>query len=140
MKCGLTLPSRVLKAAVISCHWAGSSSFKLNGIRMFFKLLMESGCSPHSCLQFIFKKLYFRTHTPTFSITFVSSSPVTLIAAAAAKSLQLCPALLPPHRQKPTRLPHPWDAPGKNTGVGCHFLLQCMKVNEREVAQSCPDS
>ena len=34
---------------------------------------------------------------------------------------------------------HPWDSPGKNTGVGCHFLLQCMKVkSEREVAQSCP--
>ena len=43
-----------------------------------------------------------------------------------------------PHRQKPTRLPHPWDSPGKNTGVGCHFLLQCMKVkSEREVTQSC---
>ena len=38
-----------------------------------------------------------------------------------------------------TRLPHPWDSPGRNTGVGCHFLLQCMKVkSEREVAQSCP--
>ena len=33
-----------------------------------------------------------------------------------------------PHRQQPTRLPRPWDSPGKNTGVGCHFLLQCMKV------------
>ena len=33
-----------------------------------------------------------------------------------------------PHRQQPTRLPHPWDSPGKNTGVGCHFPLQCMKV------------
>ena len=43
-----------------------------------------------------------------------------------------------PHRWHPTRLPHPWDSPGKNTGVGCHFLLQCMKVkSEREVAQSC---
>src|SRR5574340_856504 len=43
-----------------------------------------------------------------------------------------------PHRRKPTRLPCPWDSPGKNTGVGCHFLLQCMKVkSEREVAQSC---
>ena len=42
-------------------------------------------------------------------------------------------------RQKPTRLPRPWDSPGKNTGVGCHFLLQCMKVKgESEVAQSCP--
>ena len=42
-----------------------------------------------------------------------------------------------PHRRQPTRLPHPWDSPGKNTGVGCHFLLQCMRVKiEREVAQS----
>ena len=44
-----------------------------------------------------------------------------------------------PHRLVPTRLPHPWDSPGKNTGVDCHFLLQCMKVrSESEVAQSCP--
>ena len=44
-----------------------------------------------------------------------------------------------PHRRQPTRLPHPWNSPGKNTGVGCHFLLQCMKVkSESEVAQSCP--
>ena len=49
-------------------------------------------------------------------------------AAAAAKSLQSCPTLWP-HRRQPTRLPRPWDSPGKNTGVGCHFLLQCMKVN-----------
>ena len=44
-----------------------------------------------------------------------------------------------PYRRQPTRLPHPWDSPDKNTGVGCHFLLQCMKVkSEREVAQLCP--
>ena len=44
-----------------------------------------------------------------------------------------------PHRQKPTRLHHPWDSLGKNTGVGCHFLLQCMKVkSESEAVQSCP--
>ena len=43
-----------------------------------------------------------------------------------------------PHRWQPTRLPHPWDSPGKNTGVGCHFLLQCRKVkSESEVIQSC---
>ena len=36
-----------------------------------------------------------------------------------------------PHRQRPTRLPHPWDSPGKNTGVGCHFLLRCMKVESK---------
>ena len=55
-----------------------------------------------------------------------------------AKSLQSCLTLCDPRRQ-PTRLPRPWDSPGKNTGVGCHFLLQCMKVkSESEVAQSCP--
>ena len=44
-----------------------------------------------------------------------------------------------PHRWQPTGLPCPWDSPGKNTGVGCHFLLQCMKVkSESEVVQSCP--
>ena len=44
-----------------------------------------------------------------------------------------------PHRRQPTRLACPWDSPGKNTGVGCHFLLQGMKVkSESEVAQSCP--
>ena len=44
-----------------------------------------------------------------------------------------------PHRRQPTRLHRPWDSPGKNTGVGCHCLLQCRKVkSEREVAQLCP--
>ena len=58
-------------------------------------------------------------------------------AATAAKSLQLCPTLCDP--RDGTRLCRPWDSPGKNTGVGCHILLQCMKVKcEREVAQSYP--
>ena len=62
----------------------------------------------------------------------------TWLAAAAAKSLQSCPTLCDPRRQ-PTRFPRPWDSPGKNTGVGCHFLLQCMKgKSESEVALSCP--
>ena len=46
-----------------------------------------------------------------------------------------------PHRRQPTRLCCPWDSPGKNTGVGCHFLLHCVKVkSESEVAQSPPTS
>ena len=62
----------------------------------------------------------------------------TLIVAAAAKSLQLCLTLCDPI-DEPTRLPRPWDSPGKNTGVGCHVLLQCMKVkSKREVTQLCP--
>ena len=56
-------------------------------------------------------------------------------AAAAAKLLQSCPTLRP-HRRQPTRLPRPWDSPGKNTGVGCHFLLQCMKVKSKSESLS----
>ena len=66
-----------------------------------------------------------------------------IAAAAAAKSLQLCPTLCDPIDGSPPGSPQgspsPWDSPGKNTGVGCHFLLQSMKVkSESEVAQSCP--
>ena len=44
-----------------------------------------------------------------------------------------------PHRRQPTRLLCPWDSPGKNTGVGCDFLLQCMKLkSQSEVVQLCP--
>ena len=61
-----------------------------------------------------------------------------LYAAAAAKSHQSCPTLCDPIDGGPPGS-HPWDSPGKNTGVGCHFLLQCMKVkSESEVAQSHP--
>ena len=61
---------------------------------------------------------------------------MSIAAAAAAKSLQSCSVLCDPIDG--SRLPHPWDSPGKNTGVGCHFLLQCRKVKrESEVAQSC---
>ena len=57
-------------------------------------------------------------------------------AAAAAKSLQLCPTLQL-QRWQPTRLRRPWDSPGKNIGVSCHFLLQCRKLkSESDVAQS----
>ena len=59
-------------------------------------------------------------------------------AAAAAKSLQSCPTLCDPIDGGPPGS-HPWDSPGKHSGVGCHFLLQYMKVkSESEVAQSCP--
>ena len=63
---------------------------------------------------------------------------VIILAAAAAKLHQLCPTLCDPIDGGPPGSP-PWDSPGKNNGVGCHFLLQCMKVkSESEVTQSCP--
>jgi len=77
-----------------------------------------------------------------FSLTVVDEEkryPLKSIhaAAAAAKSLHSCLTLCDPTDGSPQD-PHPWDSPGKNTGVGCHFLLQCMKVkSESEVAQSC---
>ena len=60
-------------------------------------------------------------------------------AIAAAKSLQSCLILCDHMDGSPPGSPRPWDSPGKNTGVGCHFLLQCTKVkSESEAAQSCP--
>ena len=61
---------------------------------------------------------------------------LAIFSAAAAKSLVSDSGL--PHRPQPTRFPRPWDSPDKNTGVGCHFLLQCVKVkSESEVTQLC---
>ena len=64
---------------------------------------------------------YFKPESTTNQL-----SDVSLSAAAAAKSLQQCPTLCDPIA--PQAPPRPWDSQGKNTGVGCHFLLQCMKV------------
>ena len=69
----------------------------------------------------------------------ITSLQVSSAAAAAAKSLQLCPTLCDPIDGSPPGFPRPWDSPGKNTGAGCHFLLQCMQVkSESEIAQLCP--
>ena len=59
---------------------------------------------------------------------FLEEISAAAAAAAAVKSLRSCPTLCNPIDGSPPRLPRPWDSPGKNTGVGCHFLLQCMKV------------
>ena len=88
------------------------------------------------CPAFLFAK----SGNPNFGLTGTVTVQfiIPVLLAAAAKSLQSCPTLWP-HRRQPTRLRRPWDSPGKNTGVGSHFLLQCMKVkSESEVAQSCP--
>ena len=68
----------------------------------------------------------------------MASDPI-VAAAAAAKSLQSFLTLCDPIDGSPPGCPCPWDSPGKNTGAGCHFLLQCMKVkSESEVAHPCP--
>ena len=74
-----------------------------------------------------------------FCISGLTSMDSPNSGSCAAKSLQSCPTPRDPIDGSPPRLPHPWDSPGKNTGVGCHFLLQCMKVKSKsEVAQSRP--
>ena len=57
-----------------------------------------------------------------------TSSHMCVCVCARALSQSVVSDSVQPHRWQPTRLPHPWDSPGKNTGVGCHFLLQCVKV------------
>ena len=78
-------------------------------------------------------------HGTTGIVSTKHSTEPSSLAAAAAASLQSCPTLCDPIRWQPIRPHHPWDSPGKNTGAGCHFLLQCIKVkSESKVAQSCP--
>ena len=69
---------------------------------------------------------------------FVHFLPAHLLLLSRFSRVRLCVSPWPWWWQ-PTRLPRPWDSPGKNPGAGCHFLLQCMKVqSESEVAESCP--
>ena len=73
------------------------------------------------------------------SVSFLDSLCRPFLMSAGAAVTSVVSDSVRPHRRQPTRLPCSWDSPGKNTGVGCHFLLQCMKLkSESEVAQSCP--
>ena len=106
----------------------------------FIKRLFSSSLSAISVVSSAYLKLLI--FLPAMLIpACASSNPAFLLmySAAAAKSLQSCLTLCDPIDSSPPGSPRPWDSPGKNTGVGCHFLLQCMKVkSESEVAQSCP--
>ena len=88
---------------------------------------------PHSVLPiFLSFFFFFKPHQAACKVLVSSCCCRRQITSVLSDSVQ-------PHRRQPTRLPRPWDSPGKNTRVGCHFLLQCMKVkSESEVAQSCP--
>ena len=105
------------------------------------KEYMKSGLFRKSYKMSIWKYLQvYVTHKyyPVVLHSFSKRLELSHFIAAAAKSLQSCPTVWP-HRRQPTRLPYPWDSPGKSTGVGCYFLLQGMKVkSESEVSQSCP--
>ena len=112
---------------------------------LHFAATCKSSSDKHfAFVHFFFLRMVLITASYTMSWTPVSSFWGTLsdlnqyccccccIASVVSNSVR-------PHRRQPTRLPHPSDSPGKNAGVGCHFLLQCMKVkSESEAAQSCP--
>ena len=105
-----------------------SSSFLMEGMKFF---IIQS--------EWISEERHIKDKCKIHTTTVPTMQFFMKLAAAAAKSLQSCPTLCHPHRWQPNRLPRPWDSPGKNTGVGCHFLLQCRKMkSENEVAQSCP--
>ena len=88
--------------------------------------------SPLSSVRPVCPALLFR-----WSGASVPPGPVAPPVAAPLCSVWLSNSVQPQRRQ-PARLPHPWGSPSKNTGVGCYFLLQCMKVkSESEVTQSC---
>ena len=132
-------------------NWAIREAQKVGHLLHFFRFFLlafsnsfsHNKCKNHFCPLII-------PNSPPFDFSLSSCSLAKLLiirtyvsrpvlSAAAAKSLQSCPTLCDPIDGSPTRLCHPWDSPGKKTGVGCHFLLQCMKVkSESEVAQSFP--
>ena len=68
----------------------------------------------------------------SFSLLSVSVGPCCCCCCSVASVVS---DSVRPHRRKPTRLPHPWDSLGKNTGVGCHFLLQCIKVKVKSLSR-----
>ena len=95
----------------LNCVWSLKQNFLFSySINIFYWRIFDL----QYCIDFCHSKVVFR------EVTSVVSNSVR------------------PQRRQPTRLPHPWDSPGKNTEVGYHFLLQCMKVkSESEVTQSC---
>ena len=118
-------PSRFL------CPWDSPGKNTGMGCHALLRgIFLTQGSNPH---------LLHLLHWQTGSLSLAPpGKPLQDHVAATAKSFQSCPTLCDPIWQ-PTRLPRHWDSPGKNTGVGCHFLLQCMKEkSESEVAQSCP--
>ena len=97
----------------------------IDSARLFFFALQHSG--------FSFPSQGLNPMPPALGMQILNhwTASCCCVASVVSDSVQ-------PHRRQPTRPPRPWDSPGKNTGVGCHFLLQCMKVkSESEVAQLC---
>ena len=103
---------------------------RLNCSRMSFSYILCVEDCTLPCTKWNLKSYFLRKSLPTW---------LKLTVVAVAKLLQSCPTLCDPIDGSPPGS-RPWDSPGKNTGVGCHFLLQCMKMkSESEVTQLVPD-
>ena len=111
--------------------------FRMN----FLSLLCLIGlCQFHACIYSI---IFFQYHCVPGPVLGIRAVYITCTGSRHSMLLLLLLSRsamsdsVRPHRRQPTRLCRPWDSPGKNTGVGCHFLLQCMKViSESEVRHS----
>ena len=104
--------------AVYGPHWACPSSqwHVLSGSTLFRLQVVLQGCCPKQALHFV--------HFPDLSCSGSSSRVLCCCCCCCCQVASVVSDSVRPHRRKPTRLSHPWDSPGKNTGVGCHFLLQ----------------
>ena len=116
-----------------------NSSLYIDLTNQFFQFVDSLGLSVERWTVVSFVKIdyfiYFFNLYNIYSATPLFSLTKLLLLLSHFSRVRLCAT----HRRQPTRLPCPGDSPGKNTGVGCHFLLQCMKVkSESEVTQSCP--
>ena len=117
--------------AMILVFWmlCFKSTFSLSSSTFIKRLLSSSSLSPIKVVSSAYLRL----------LIFLLEVLLLLLLLLLLPSRSSCVWLCATHRRQPTGLPHPWDSPGKNTGVGCHFLLQCMKVkSQSEVTQSCP--
>ena len=121
--------------------WVITLSWLSLSLRSFFYIVLL--CLFATSFKYLLLLLgpyhFFPLLSPSLHAMFLGiSNFLEEISAAATAKTSVVSDSVRPQRRQPTRLPCPWDSPGKNTGVGCHFLLQCMKVkSESEVIQSC---
>ena len=108
------------------------SNIATGGSLVWCSTFISTGCAVSKGKLFFLKLIY----KIIFSVMNIPQKKMYIILLLSASVVS---DSVRPHRRQPIRLPRPWDSPGKNTGVGCHFLLQCMNgKSENEVAQLCP--
>ena len=120
-----------LCTVTLGSQWFGQNILFLNGIPALRGKYSEEGvgCSFYSQVTSPGEE------TPLCEWAGQCQLLLLLLLLSLFSHVQFCAT----HRQQPTRLSHPWDSPGKNTGMGCHFLFQCMEVKrEGKVTQFCP--